>query len=462
MTIHRRFLLGTVAGVCLGASATVGSGRAAAGGAKRRNTSDAVGSVLQAAELGLRPDAQRDQTGTFQRAIDIAARAQVPLQLQPGRYVCSQLQLRSQTRLQGVGEQTLIALSGSGASIKAEDCKGVSLCDLSVRGELFRDSATNPHLISLEGCTDLLVERVTLSDCPGTALSLRRCQGRVTASRFSNAGRAAIMSVDATGLSVDHNDVSRCHNNGILIWREQRGVDGTLVAHNRVSQIAAMDGGSGQNGNGINIFRAGGVIVQGNHISDCAFTAVRGNSASNLQIIGNNTARLGEVALYSEFAFEGVVIANNVVEQAATGISVTNFNEGGRLAVVQGNVVRSLFRREQEVTDKRGIGISVEADTSVTGNTIEGAPTAGISIGWHEWMRNVAATGNVVRDCGVGVGVTGTDAAGAALVSNNVFDRCRNGGIRQTKGNAIYGADLTNSTGQVASGRLSATGNLMV
>ena len=58
--------------------------------------------------------------------------------------------------------------------------------------------------------------------------------------------------------------------------------------------------------------------------------------------------RLGEVALYAEFGFEGALIASNIVEAAATGISVTNFNEGGRLAVVQGNLIRNLFRREHE------------------------------------------------------------------------------------------------------------------
>jgi putative cofactor-binding repeat protein len=56
--------------------------------------------------------------------------------------------------------------------------------------------------------------------------------------------------------------------------------------------------------------------------------------------------RLGEVGLYAEFAFEGAVIANNLVDEGATGISVTNFNEGGRLAVVQGNLIRNLFFRK--------------------------------------------------------------------------------------------------------------------
>jgi len=71
---------------------------------------------------------------------------------------------------------------------------------------------------------------------------------------------------------------------------------------------------------------------------------VRGNSASNIQITGNSISDVREVALYSEFSFEGAVIANNTVDGAALGVSVCNFNEGGRLAVVQGNIIATCWR----------------------------------------------------------------------------------------------------------------------
>ena len=48
--------------------------------------------------------------------------------------------------------------------------------------------------------------------------------------------------------------------------------------------------------------------MRGNRIRNAAFTAVRGNAASNLQIVGNTCSGLGEVALYAEFGFEGAVI----------------------------------------------------------------------------------------------------------------------------------------------------------
>ena len=124
-----------------------------------------------------------------------------------------------------------------------------------------------------------------------------------------------------------------------------------LVIDNRIEQITARAGGSGQNGNAINVFRAGNVMVRGNQIRHAAFSAVRGNRASNLQILGNVCSGLGEVALYAEFGFQGAVIANNTVDGAGFGVSVTNFNDGGRLAMVQGNLIRNLIAPRAPGTD---------------------------------------------------------------------------------------------------------------
>ena len=64
------------------------------------------------------------------------------------------------------------------------------------------------------------------------------------------------------------------------------------------------------------------------------------------------------------------MIANNTVNGALVGVSVTNFNEGGRLAVVQGNIFRNLARHPGQTEAEVGIGIYVEADTAVTGNRV--------------------------------------------------------------------------------------------
>jgi uncharacterized secreted repeat protein (TIGR03808 family) len=187
---------------------------------------------------------------------------------------------------------------------------------------------------------------------------------------------------------------------------------------------------------------------------------VRANAASNVQIIGNACSRLGEVAIYAEFGFEGALIACNLIDTAASGIAVTNFNDGGRLAVVQGNLVRGLFRREQEPEDKRGVGISVEADTLVTGNTIESAESCGIAVGWGSYLRDCAISQNLVRKTPVGILVSDDPAAGQALVSGNMIADTPDGAIRFMDGaGAPAGGDLASEADR--KGRITITGNIV-
>jgi len=147
-------------------------------------------------------------------------------------------------------------------------------------------------------------------------------------------------------------------------------------------------------------------------------------SASNLQLVNNCCSDVGEVALYAEFGFEGAVIANNTVDGAAVGIALTNFDHGGRLAVVQGNLVRNLRPKRPEGADPddlAGVGITVEADTSVTGNVVEQAANVGIGVGWGQSLRDVTVTGNIIRAARMGIAVSVVPGAGSALIANNLI-----------------------------------------
>jgi uncharacterized secreted repeat protein (TIGR03808 family) len=275
--------------------------------------------------------------------------------------------------------------------------------------------------------------------------SLHVVDGEVSGTLLADIADVAILSYDAAGLLIARNTITGAGNNGIRIIRQQAGDDGTIVIDNRIVNIANRSGGSGQYGNAINAFRAANVIVRGNRIRHCAFSGVRGNTASNIHIEGNSIEDAGEVALYSEFGFEGAVIANNAVEGAALGISVTNFNEGGRLAVVQGNLIRNLKPQRPAGTDPgdaAGIGIAVEADTAVTGNVVEGAPLAGIMLGYGPYLRDLAATGNVVRRCDIGIAVSVASGAAATLIANNVIAESRRRAIIGMSGRQAVTADL--------------------
>jgi uncharacterized secreted repeat protein (TIGR03808 family) len=71
----------------------------------------------------------------------------------------------------------------------------------------------------------------------------------------------------------------------------------------------------------------------------------------------------------------------------------------------------------------------VEADCSATGNVVESVPLYGMQIGWGEFMRNVVATGNVLRKAGTGIVVTVVEGTGSAVISDNMIDEVRHGAI---------------------------------
>jgi uncharacterized secreted repeat protein (TIGR03808 family) len=384
-----------------------------------------------ATQYGVHPGSPDDQTRALQRAIDEVARARVPLALPSGVYRTSMLHLQSGTQLVGVRGATRLVFNGGASMFQGEGADSVGLTGITLDGGGI-PLPTRRGLVHCLGGRDIRITDCEIANSGGNGIWLENVSGDVSGNIIGNTASTAIVSFDAQGLSVSRNSILGTNDNGIEILRTTIGDDGTLVADNRIEDIKAGPGGSGQYGNAINAFRAGNVIVRGNRIRNCDYSAVRGNSASNIQITGNSVSDVREVALYSEFSFEGAVIADNTVDGAAFGVSICNFNEGGRLAVVQGNVIRNLKPKRPIGTapdDDAGIGIYVEADTSVTGNVIENAPSFGIVAGWGKYLRDVAITGNVIRKAFVGIGVSVTPGAGTALVNNNMISETPRGAV---------------------------------
>ena len=441
MTLDRREMMMSGIGLGAGLAATAAGTRAVmAQGTVAPSISQSV------LDHGVRPNAKTNQTGKLQKAIDAAAGAGAILHFPAGEYRTGKLTLKSNSILAGVAGQSLLKLTGDRAALTARSAANVHLSGLILDGGGIAPGAGGnaSALFSAD-----LVERLSVTGCMITGstangISLTRCSGKISDNEFEKAAITGLFCIDSGGLEISHNTVRDCGNNGIQVWRSTAGEDGTIIAQNRVENIRAERGGSGQNGNGINVFKAHSVQVTGNRITDCTFSAIRGNAASNFQVIGNSCARLGEVAIYAEFGFEGAMIVNNLIDEAASGISITNFNEGGRMAVAQGNLIRNLFLRK----GKRGFGISVEADAMVSGNLIEGAPGGGIMIGWGKYLRDVNVTGNLVREARVGIGISTTAGAGYAFVTNNMVSRAAEGGVRAMDRNKLLGPDLTKSSAE--------------
>jgi uncharacterized secreted repeat protein (TIGR03808 family) len=428
MDVNRRHLIGATAAGVAGALVMSPDARAAP-----------LTSTLgrDATQYGVRPGSPDDQTRALQRAIDDAARAQVPLALPPGVYRTGLLRLQNGTQLIGVRGATKLIFTGGASMLQSEGANGIGLTNITFDGGGI-PLPTRRGLVHCLGGRDIRITDCEISGSGGNGIWFENVSGDISGNTLTSTSSTAIVSFDAQGLLVSRNTIASTNDNGIEILRTAIGDDGTQVLDNRIENIKAGPGGSGQYGNAINAFRAGNVIVRGNRIRNCDYSAVRGNSASNIQITGNSVSDVREVALYSEFSFEGAVIANNTVDGAALGASVCNFNEGGRLAVVQGNIIRNLLPKRPIGTapdDDAGVGIYVEADTSVTGNVIENAPSFGIVAGWGKYLRDVVISGNVIRNSFVGIGVSVVSGAGTALVNNNM--------ISETPRGAVVGLDHT-------------------
>ena len=411
------------------------------------------------AATGLAPNTRTDQSGEFQRAIAAAIANGMDLVIPPGKYIAGGLKLSKPLRIVGTPGQTILRSPDGTGILDIADTNHVSLCGLTFdgQGKKPEGEAFRRALVTTRGCEHLRITDCEFLGSETSGLSLDQSAGRVTGCRFGFIAQTGLFAFDSTGLEISGNHVHDIGNNGIQVWRTDKAEDGTLVVNNRVERVAFKDGGSGQNGNGINVWKAGNVLIANNRISDCGFSAIRINSGNNCQIIGNNCSRLDETAIYVEFAYEGAVVANNIIEEAATGISITNLDQGGRLAVCSGNLVRKLFgpRSNPEST---ATGIHGEGEVAITGNVVEDARHAGISLGWGPYCRTLSAVGNVVRDCRIGMTASLFEGASEAMIANNF--------ISGSKEAAILGMDhLKPATGDLAKpgaeipARMKVTGN---
>ncbi|MFD1327526.1 TIGR03808 family TAT-translocated repetitive protein [Mycoplana ramosa] len=387
--------------------------------------------AIDASAHGVRPGGDDRKSKAFAKLLREAAAKNLPVFLPPGDYHVSNIELPANTRLTGVPGATRILYGGGGHLFAGQDLNSVVLENLVIDGGNRWLDDTVQGLVHLGGAREVRIDNCEIKGSAKSALYLERCGGRIERNRISGAADFAVYAIESSGLSISANTVVECANGGILVHRWTQGPDGTMVSGNRIARIAAAKGGTGEYGNCINIFRADGVMVTNNHLSDCAFSAIRANAGSNVQIAGNTCLDCGETAIYSEFGFQGAIVNGNLIDGAANGILIVNFNEGGRLAAVTGNVVRNLRLEGPYVHDGAGFGfgIAVEADTVVSGNTVENAPKYGLMLGWGPFMRGLVVNGNLVRGTPVGCAVTVVEGAGSALISGNIFEETPQGAI---------------------------------
>ncbi len=404
--------------------------------------------AINAADLGVVSGAG-DQTAALQQALEAAARAGLPLFIPGGAYTVGTIELPAASTIFGTRGATILRARRAEPIFAAAGQQAIVLRDLSLDGAGSGVSADRPGLIALVSCDDIELDGLELAGSAANGLYLERTSGRVENHRISDIADTGIFALDSQNLTITANRIAACGNGGIRVWASEPGSrDGTLIADNDIADIRSDGGGNGQNGNGINVFRAGGVTVSGNRLRACAFSAIRLNATNDTIVSANTCLDSGEVAIFSEFGFAGSVIADNIVDGAAQGISMTNFNENGRLAACTGNIVRNIAPFSRVNPDTSPVGIFAEADAVIADNVVESVPGLGIGAGWGPYLRDVSITGNVVREVEIGIGVSVANGAGSALVAGNLVSGARRAAIAGLAWTDIVTDDLARDAAQ--------------
>lgn len=387
------------------------------------------------------------QTQQLQTAISDAASASGSgfVTLANGRFLTQRLMLPSNVTIVG-GPRTELVLVGDAPLLIAQNARNVTLSNLRFNGQGAQNGLWHGGLVHFERCKSIVITDCAVSNVLKNGFSSLFSSTTILNCRADTCEMSGIFMLDSTQSRVSGCTINDCHNGGIRIWRERAGVDGTQVTENHIKTIGWTEGGNGQNGNGINVYRADNVVVANNVITDCAFSAIRLNGTNNTSVTGNQCINSGEVGIFSEFKFSGSIIANNHVINAAAGISITNYNEGGQLAICTGNIVRNISGKSEVNPDSFGFGIAAEANTIVANNIVDNVEGYGIWLGWGEYLADVTAQANHVSNANIGITISVVEGAGAVSVLNNTLTKTKIAPIAAMQWHDLVSSDASEIT----------------
>src|ERR1700681_692202 len=198
MDVNRRYLIGASAAGA--ASALVMSPDFA----RTAQPTSALG--RDATQYGVRPGSPDDQTKVLQRAIDEAARAQVPLALPPGVYRTGMLRLQSGSQLVGVRGATRLVFNGCASMFSVEGASSVGLTNVTLDGSGI-PLPTRRGLVHCLGGRDIRITDCEITGSGGNGIWLEQVSGDVSGNIITKSATTAIVSFDAQGLLVTRNTI---------------------------------------------------------------------------------------------------------------------------------------------------------------------------------------------------------------------------------------------------------------
>lgn len=432
--------------------------------------------------------ASRTRSLSLAGAAAAAMKAGKPLNILPGVYRTSGFSIAAPLEIFAAPGTVVIEPAGGesfnidiGPAADSDELAGVTIRGIGFRGKgAVLPAGLNPGerpvnpfleaamprfnaLITAFRVRTLIVENCSIGGSRAGGLAMWRCRdAAVTRNEFMNNNISIYSAQGENNLFAD-NHIHDNANFAIMVEQWPPGPDYTTVRNNRIAKTAAsfganpargIVGGSGPYGNGVFGLYAHHMTVEGNRISDSAFSGVRANGCSDVQIANNAIDRSGETAIMVEcpqtdgktpngLGYEGGVIAGNIVSGAAEGVSVTNGWYGGRRVSIAGNQVRSIARRSFRTSDPNwpryatyGDGIYAEADVDIVGNIVEDCDGCGIYVApmaiQNSAIKTAAnVTGNIVKGARWGVGFwKGSDPArGFTFIHGNMITGSSRGAI---------------------------------
>src|ERR1044072_1157369 len=172
---------------------------------------------INAAELGVQPNAADDQSKAFARMLAEASERNAPVFLPPGNYVVSNLTLPARVRLSGVPGASRVLYGGGGRLLMAEQAEHIEFTALVFDGASGSLADDAQGLLDLRRVAHLVIDNCMITGSGKHGLALEHASGRVERSDISGAADAGIYSIEAGGLEISGNTVSDCGNGGLFV-----------------------------------------------------------------------------------------------------------------------------------------------------------------------------------------------------------------------------------------------------
>jgi uncharacterized secreted repeat protein (TIGR03808 family) len=222
--------------------------------------------MLAGTDFGIVPGAVADQSKAVQAALDAAHEQGRPLLLPAGHIFVRNLEFPGAIRVLGQPGATMLVAWLDNPVGKASLANDLSLESVGFSGS--PGGARSEHgLLAIESSVGVRVSNCQFLIAATSGLLVQDSAATIEDCTFDQLD-VAIFSRNSRGLTIRGNRIGKCGNGGILLWRDQPGPDGSIVTGNHIAHVLAGDGGNGQNGNGINIFRADRVVIADNVVSD--------------------------------------------------------------------------------------------------------------------------------------------------------------------------------------------------